>query len=247
VVIAVKENRWLSARIDGEEWLDQGIGTPEAIEQSLVDLRRITRWLGGMRGLADHLYRRIRACGTGGARLLDLGAGGCTIPMAVAQWARGEALPLQILALDLRLTHLRWAQRMLQNWPEIVLVQGDVFAPPLPEGSVDVVISSLLLHHFTAEELIRLLPAWARLARRSLVMTDLVRHPVPYWFMKAAGPVFARSTITRHDAAVSIRRAYRPQELQLIAVQAGFPQAHVWTHFPYRMTLVIDHAEAGPP
>ncbi len=74
-------------------------------------------------------------------------------------------------------------------------------------------------------------------------MTDLVRHPLPYWFMKVASPVFARSAITRHDAAVSIRRAYRPRELQTIAVQAGFPQARVSTHAPYRMTLVIDRAE----
>jgi hypothetical protein len=72
-------------------------------------------------------------------------------------------------------------------------------------------------------------------------MTDLVRHPAPYWFMKAAGPIFARSAITRHDAAVSIRRGYHPQELQRIAVESGFPQAHVYTAFPYRMTLVIDH------
>jgi hypothetical protein len=102
------------------------------------------------------------------------------------------------------------------------------------------------LHHFSAAELIQLLPSWAKLACSSLVMTDLVRHPVPYWFMKVASPVFARSAITRHDAAVSIQRAYRPQELQRIAVQAGFPQARVWTHLPYRMTLVIDAAELGP-
>jgi hypothetical protein len=124
-------------------------------------------------------------------------------------------------------------------------VQGDVFASPFAEDSVDIVISSLFLHHFTKEELIQLLPRWGDIARRSLVMADVVRHPVPYWFMKASSPLFARSAITRHDAAVSIRRAYRPQELQEIAVEAGFPQAHVFSHLPYRMTLVIDHAEPG--
>jgi ubiquinone/menaquinone biosynthesis C-methylase UbiE len=128
--------------------------------------------------------------------------------------------------------------------PEVTLVEGDVFALPFAHGSVDVVISSLFLHHFTETELIQLLPQWAGVARHSLVMTDVVRHPVPYWFMKAASPLFARSAITRHDAAVSIRRAYRPQELQHIAVEAGFPQAHVFTHLPYRMTLIIDLMES---
>ncbi len=76
-------------------------------------------------------------------------------------------------------------------------------------------------------------------------MMDLVRHPLPYWFMRATSPVFARSRITRHDAAVSFRRAYRPHEIQGIVAAAGFEQARVYTHFPYRMVVVIDHPEPG--
>jgi ubiquinone/menaquinone biosynthesis C-methylase UbiE len=244
-VIAVRAHGWLATRVDGEEWLDLGHGTPEAIDQSLADLGHINRWLGGMRGLACHLYPRIRACGAEPVRVLDLGAGGCPVPEAMVRWARHERVPLRIFALDLRIAHLQWARRNLQTWPEIALIQGDVLAPPFAEGSVDFVISSLFLHHFTAEVLIEVLPKWARLARQSLIMTDLVRHPAPYWFMKAASPMFARSTITQHDAAVSIQRAYRPQELQGLAQEAGFTQARVYTHFPYRMILVIDRAEPG--
>jgi 2-polyprenyl-3-methyl-5-hydroxy-6-metoxy-1,4-benzoquinol methylase len=237
---------WLPTRVDGEEWLDQGHGTPQAIDQSLADLRRINRWLGGMRGLAPHLYPRIRACRTAPVRVLDLGAGGCTIPEAVARWARQASIPLYIVALDLLQTHLQWARKHIPACPEIAFLQGDVHALPFAEGCVDFVISSLLMHHFTAQALIQMLPTWACLARRSLIMMDLVRHPAPYWFMKATSPVFARSDITRHDAAVSIRRAYRPQELQGIAAAAGFEQARVYTYFPYHMILVIDRAERGP-
>jgi hypothetical protein len=193
-----------------------------------------------MRSLAWQLYPRIRECRSVPVRVLDLGAGGCTLPEMMVHWGRRANIALQILALDLRFAHLQWAQRRLPRASEITLIQGDVLAPPLAEGSVDIVISSLFVHHFTEQALTRLLPVWVGLARRSLIMTDLVRHPAPYWFMKAASPVFARSAITRHDAAVSIRRAYRPQELQSIAAAAGFPQARVYAAFPYRMTLVID-------
>jgi 2-polyprenyl-3-methyl-5-hydroxy-6-metoxy-1,4-benzoquinol methylase len=242
--LTVRELWRLSSRQDGEEWLDRGNGAPEAIDQSLEDLRRINRWLGGMRGLALHLYPRIRECRSVPVRVLDLGAGGCTLPEMMACWGRQANIALQIIALDLRYTHLQWARKRLQTSTEITLVQGDVLAPPIAEGSVDFVISSLFVHHFTEQALTRMLPTWAGLARRSLIMTDLVRHPAPYWFMKAASPVFARSAITRHDAAVSIRRAYRPQELRRIATAAGFAQAQVYTAFPYRMTLVIDRTDS---
>jgi 2-polyprenyl-3-methyl-5-hydroxy-6-metoxy-1,4-benzoquinol methylase len=245
-VIRRKGSWRLPIRIDGEEWLDHGHGTPEAIHQSLADLSRINRWLGGTRGLAVHLCPRIRGYRAEEVRVLDLGAGGCTIPVTLARWAHRESIPVHIFALDLRHAHLRWARRNVQAWPEIAFVQGDVFAPPVAEGSVDFVISSLFLHHFTAEALIQMLPTWVRLARQSLIMTDLVRHPLPYWFMKVASPIFAHSAITRHDAAVSIRRAYRPQELQRIANEAGFAQARVYAYFPYRMTLVIDRLEPEP-
>jgi 2-polyprenyl-3-methyl-5-hydroxy-6-metoxy-1,4-benzoquinol methylase len=244
-IIGMKARWRLPTRIDGEEWLDLGYGTPEAIDRSLADLSRINRWLGGTRGLATHLYPRIRGCRAEQVRVLDLGAGGCTIPQTLARWARRESIPVRIFAVDLRHAHLRWARRNLQTWPEITFVQGDVLAPAMAEASVDFVISSLFLHHFTTEALIQVLPAWVGLARQSLIMTDLVRHPVPYWFMKAASPVFAHSAITRHDAAVSIRRAYRPHELYRIANEAGFAQARVYAYFPYRMTLVIDRVESG--
>jgi 2-polyprenyl-3-methyl-5-hydroxy-6-metoxy-1,4-benzoquinol methylase len=198
-----------------------------------------------MRGIEAHLYPRIRACRNAPVRLLDLGAGGCTIPASVARWARQKSIPLHIVALDLHQTHLQWARQHVPEGPAIACVQGDALALPFAEGCVDFVISSLFLHHFSAEVLIQMLPRWVYLARRSLIMIDLVRHPLPYWFIKATSPVFARSGMTRHDAVASIRRAYRPQELQSIVAAAGFAQARVYTYFPYRMTLVIDHPALG--
>lgn len=235
----------LRRRVDAEEWLDQGIGTPAAIEQSLEDLNRINLRLGGLRSLTAHLLPRLERWQADMPRILDLGAGGCATALTLAQWGRTQHRPLQVLALDLRLPHLRWAQQQTTVWPEIALVQGDACAPPIAEGSVDAVISSLFLHHFTPADLIQLLPRWVRLARRSVIMSDIIRHPLPYWFIKMASPVFARSAITRHDAAISLRRAYTPSELRTILASAGVGGAQLFSHFPYRMTLVIDCDEAA--
>lgn len=229
-----------SIRIDGEEWLDQGIGSPEAMAASLTDLDRINRWLGGTRSLTCHLYPRMRRWAAEPVTVLDLGSGGCGVPIALARWGRRAGVALRVLAVDRQERHLRWAQDRVRDWPEVSLIRGDALKPPFAGARVDVVISSLFLHHLTRVELTDHLPVWGWMARRCLVMTDLVRHAIPYYFMQAASPLFARSPLTRHDAAVSIQRAYTPQELQAIAVEAGFPGARVFTHFPFRMTLVID-------
>jgi len=207
---------------------------------SLADLDRINRWLGGIRSLTRHLYPRMRRWGSGPVTVLDLGSGGCGVPLALAHWGRRAGVTLRVLALDRQERHLRWAQDRVRDWPEVSLIWGDALKPPFAKARVDVVISSLFLHHLTQGELAHHLPVWGGLARRCLVMTDLVRHAIPYYFMQAASPLFARSPLTRHDAAVSIQRAYTPQELRAIALEAGFPGARIFTHFPFRMTLVID-------
>jgi hypothetical protein len=51
-----------------------------------------------------------------------------------------------------------------------------------------------------------------------------------------------RNYLTRHDGALSIRRAYVPDELLAMAREAGLETARVYAHFPWRMTLVAEKA-----
>ncbi|MGH2522842.1 MAG: hypothetical protein ACRDH2_10105, partial [Anaerolineales bacterium] len=78
------------------------------------------------------------------------------------------------------------------------------------------------------------------IARRGVVMSDLIRGWLPYLSFKLIRPIFARNALTRHDGALSIRRAYTPAELRRLAGAAGMPGARVYAHWPWRMTLVVD-------
>jgi hypothetical protein len=79
-------------------------------------------------------------------------------------------------------------------------------------------------------------------ARHGIVMNDLVRGWLPFYAFKLAQPFFARSYLTRHDGALSVRRAYTPAELLAMAHAADIPNPQVHTYFPWRMTLVADKA-----
>ena len=70
-------------------------------------------------------------------------------------------------------------------------------------------------------------------------MSDLVRGWVPWFLFRLGQPIFARNRLTRHDGALSILRAYR-QALARLARQAGLPNPRVYTHWPWRMILVVD-------
>jgi SAM-dependent methyltransferase len=227
----------IGRRVEEEELLDMGQGTTRDVAENLAEMQRINDSLGGTRALTHHLFPRL-LLHNGPVTLLDLGTGGAGLPVALVRWARRVNLPLRVLAVDWSARNLSFSARSTHGRPEILLVQADARNLPLPPGQVDYVISSLFMHHLGPEKLVEVLEQAFALARSAVIMSDLVRGWLPYFAYRLVQPVFARNYLPRQDGALSIRRAYTPGELSRLSVLAGLPGAQVFTHFPWRMTLV---------
>ena len=228
-----------TTRIDQPELLDQGYGTERDVRANLAEMWRINRVLGGMRALTRHLYPRLAAA-RGALTLIDLGAGSADAPIAIAAWAYARRLSISIVPIDWSTRNLAVARMGVNGAQPISLLRADALCLPFAHDSVDFVISTLLLHHFNPAQAIQLLRDTFAIARRAIIISDLVRGALPYLAFKLAQPIFARNYLTRHDGALSVRRAYTPNELRALAEAAGLPEARVYTHVPWRMTLVVD-------
>ena len=222
-------------RTPSQEWLDDDLGTPKEIQQSFDDLWRINRWLGGVSGCLHLLENYFDRRGSRQARILDVGSGDSRL----ARYLQGELarrkLTTEFVALDRRLSHLRNGHRSTEKLSRVV---GDVKDLPFPEKSFDVVICNLFLHHFSGEDAVKLLCRLAGIASEAVLINDLERHPLPYFFIRVAWP-FARSRITRHDGAASVRQAYTKDELATLARRAGFTQFEVKRLPPFRLGLAL--------
>src|SRR5687768_14643034 len=101
-LIQVDERRasWRGpARLQAEEWLDQGRGSPADVAANLAEMARTNRILGGLRALTPHLYPRLAAAPEP-QTVLDLGAGSAAVPLAIAAWARAHRRDVRVIALD---------------------------------------------------------------------------------------------------------------------------------------------------
>jgi ubiquinone/menaquinone biosynthesis C-methylase UbiE len=156
------------------------------------------------------------------------------------RWAEKSGVSVQVIGLDWAARNLSIASENTTLQRGITLMRADALELPFAASSIDVVISSLFLHHFSSDDVINLLRSAYQCARRGIVMTDLVRGWLPLMAFKLITPVFARNYLTRHDGALSIRRAYTPSELYALACEAGLPHARIYSHWPWRMTLVAD-------
>ena len=222
-------------RVPSQEWLDEDLGTPQEIQQSFDDLWRINRWLGGVSGCLHLLENYFDRRGSRHARILDVGSGDARL----ASYLQGELARrnrrAEFVALDRRLSHLRNHNSSAGKLSRVV---ADVMHLPFPEKSFEVVICNLFLHHFSGDEAVELLRRFAAMASEAVLINDLDRHPLPYAFIRVAWP-FARSRITRHDGAASVRQAYTKGELATLARRAGFTHFEVERLPAFRLGLSI--------
>jgi SAM-dependent methyltransferase len=214
----------LRQRATDPELLDEGVSDHEAL-RSLGDLRVVNRWLGGRRSLRAAVSPYLRE----GGRLLDVGCGSADLPGFLLA---GQPRGLTAVGLDRKLLHVRQAP------PGVHRVVGDVRTLPFAPRSFDVVSASLFLHHFDGPEVAQVLRALHSLARRALVVNDLHRARVPFVFGRLVFPWLFASPVSVSDGLLSIRRAFRPHELQAAFVEAGIERVTIRRRFPYRLVAV---------
>lgn len=223
--------------IDGSEFSDH-----EFVE-SLADLRRINRWLGGRRALFKHLFPMIEAIAATGRkriRLLDVGTGSADIPTKIVDWARQRGVQIEFVVLDLNEVAACEAKTQTAAYPEIKTVCGDALNLPFADGSFDFVLASLFLHHFETPAAARLLKSFARVASKAFLVNDLRRHPLAYYTIKALTRIFTGNRLVRNDAAVSVLRGFGDSDITEIE-QAANLSLEVFRHFPYRYIFIGQH------
>lgn len=213
---------------------DQNLASEEMC-RSLRDLELVNRLFGSSGALARAIARGSRAAGVARPRILDVGAGAGDVSRRISIRLRREGLDPEMTALDLQWRHLAFGRRRSGGRPRRA-VTGDVFALPFEDGAVDWVVSTLLFHHFSPEENVRLLREVSRVARHGVAMLDLRRHLVPLWIVSLAGRLLFRTPISVHDGMASVRQAYTPQEARAIAQQA-VAHSVVQPLFPYRLWI----------
>jgi len=222
-------------RIPSQEWLDDDLGTPEEIQRSFTDLWRINRWLGGVSGCLHLLERYFDHQGFRHIRILDVGSGDSRLAACLQTELARRNRSVDFVALDRRLSHLRNGHHSTQK---LSRVAADVMDLPFQEETFEVVICNLFLHHFMEDKAVDLLRRLARVASEAVLINYLERHPLPYAFIRIAWP-FARSRITRHDGAASVRQAYTKDELATLARRAGFTQFEVKRLPVFRLGLAL--------
>jgi ubiquinone/menaquinone biosynthesis C-methylase UbiE len=208
-----------SARAQVSELMDDLSRPASEFDDAYRELATINRRLGGIRAIERFLPTRS------GLAVLDVAAGGCDIGDALVQ-----SRSCKVISLDINRTGL---QRTRFTTPVI----GDGTLLPFGDTTFDAVICSLSFHHLTDSECVQVLREMWRTSRGCVLVNDLHRHPLAYAAIWVLSRLFSHSVMVKHDGPASVRRAFRPRDLQELADRAGM-RARVHRSFPFRLVLV---------
>jgi hypothetical protein len=199
-------------RAPSDEILDGDL-RPDVAEASLADIEWIHRSLGGRAIVRRHLVPLLLSVPSPRPVLLDLGAGSGHVGRALTGELSRRGRDLRTMDLDRQLFHARLSAPGRS-------VTADALRLPLADRSVDIVSSTLFLHHFDAASLAALLCESARVARYAVVALDLTRHRVPLAINALLSRFAYSSPITRLDGRASVLQAWTIPELRAIAARA---------------------------
>ncbi len=209
------------------------------LEEDLKNLRAINRYLGAYRGLLWCLDRLVRPMASNRFSLLDVGTGSGDMPMAVVRWAKRRGLSATVVGLEPQPITASIARRQTLNFPEVSIVRGDGFNPPFSSRSFDFVFASQVLHHFSEDEIATLLKTWSGLARRAVLVGDLIRHPLAYLGIRLLTRLFTRNEMTRRDAPLSVRRSFTLPEWKELFSRSGIAEFDLFAFFPFRLLALF--------
>ncbi len=232
-------------RATGDELMD-------TLPLSEAEVRSTVRWLqftnrrfGGTRTILRNLSAWREGWPTDRAmHLLDVGTGAADIPAAIVAWARRRGLPIRVTAIDSSASIVAAAHAAVRNVPEIFVEQIDLFELAATDRRFDIVAASLFLHHVAPERTADAIAAIDRLAIRGVIISDLLRSPFTWAAVGALASVTG-NRIVRHDAPLSVRRAFRVRELSRLAAAAGLPHLRARREGRFRVSLAGAKGTAG--
>jgi 2-polyprenyl-3-methyl-5-hydroxy-6-metoxy-1,4-benzoquinol methylase len=168
-------------------------------------------------------------------RLLDVGFGDGDMLRQIERWARRRGISAELTGIDLNPRSVAAALEASTSGTAIRYLAGDYAA--LGGEGFDCVVSSLVAHHMSHEQLVAFLRFMDRESAVGWFVNDLHRHGFAHASFPLLASLMGWHRIVRLDGATSIARSYRPDEWPPILAEAGVEGARVRRRFPFRLCV----------
>lgn len=228
-----------SVRSDKKELMDDLNCSGDEIAQTLKELEVINKWLGGNNVTLKGLNQlNINSSNT--ISIADLGCGGGDMLKLIAQWGRKRNLNLNLTGVDANPNIIEYAVDNCKSYPEIHFLCEDIFSEEFNKRKYDIITTTLFTHHFKNNQLQQLYKNWILNSNIGVIINDLHRHWFAYYSIKWLTGLFSKSNMVKNDAAISVLRSFKKNELLELFKKSGISHVDIKWRWAFRWQIVID-------
>ncbi|HAH06822.1 MAG TPA: SAM-dependent methyltransferase [Elusimicrobia bacterium] len=224
-------------RSETRELMDASGLDPVELSDCLEELAFLNAALGGYSTTLEALALLLPP-GCREFDVLDVGSGGGGTARRIVDWAGRRGLAARVHGIDLAPEAVAFARRRSAGLSGLEFTAMDLFDLPAA-GRYDVVHASLLLHHLSDDAAVKALSKMYELCRWGLAINDLHRHPVAYHSIQRLTALLSKNRLIRHDAPLSVLRAFRRSDLQSLSRRASLPDPEISWSWAFRWRMVV--------
>jgi ubiquinone/menaquinone biosynthesis C-methylase UbiE len=207
-----------------------------ALRSDLEHLARLNRTFGGQKAV-ERVFHTL-ADKTRSLLLIDLASGYGDHGRNLLGIARDAAHDVTIVAVDFQFQTLQIARDATPESRKMFFVQADARQLPFRNKAADLAFCSLALHHFADHDALTVLQEMDRVGRLGTACVDLVRSRLAALCIWMLTTFLVRDPMVRHDARLSVRRAFTNAEMKSLAHRAGWPNLEQIKFFWFQQAVL---------
>jgi 2-polyprenyl-3-methyl-5-hydroxy-6-metoxy-1,4-benzoquinol methylase len=223
----------LKQRAIAEEMMDAPDLAPDTYTTVLHDLAAVNTLTMARRPTLEFLGRALKSRTS--FRLLDVGFGEGDMLRTISKWASAKGIAADLVGIDLNPNSVAAGRAATPPGLSIDYRAGDYAG--LAGEKFDFIVSSLVAHHMSHDQLINFLRFMDRESRIGWFINDLHRHGFAWMGFPVLATLMRWHPIVRHDGQLSIARSYRPDEWPAVFREANVANARVRCVFPFRLCV----------
>ncbi|WP_027003929.1 methyltransferase domain-containing protein [Hugenholtzia roseola] len=225
-----------------KELMDELTLEGEDLRRNLEELAFINTHLGGYEVLTSAIHfleKRKKIDLQQPLSLLDVGSGGGDTLRFLAKYFRRKRWQGNFMGIDANPFMVNYSRMRSLVFPEISFDICDITKPEFENLEADIVICSLFCHHFEDEALIALFRNLKKISKKAFIINDLERNRLAFYAIKSLTHFFSKSYLVKHDAPLSVRRAFKRQELAELLEAAGIKKYRIRWKWAFRYQVIV--------
>ena len=236
-----------SKRASCSEIMDDLWSSGGDLNQALRELDAINYVLGGNYVTLNGVMKLISTRADSRLHIADLGCGSGDMLKRMRSLLEKRHVDAVLTGIDANPNVISFAAAHTPTTCRINYESENIFSEGFRTRKFDIVTATLFFHHLTDEQLIGFLKQLKGQVSKGIVMNDIHRNWFSYYAIKWLTQLFSRSRMVKHDAPVSVLRAFRKRDIIDILQRAGMLNYRIKWCWAFRWQVVVRFDEVLLP